>query len=48
MKELSVPGIKYEGNKNEAGALFQAITLTKRMFVNNTRNIGLFWLRMGM
>lgn len=45
---LSVMGDKYEGNRNDASPVYQTLILTKRSFVNNTRNIGLFWLRLIM
>ncbi|KAG1652464.1 hypothetical protein FOA52_009206 [Chlamydomonas sp. UWO 241] len=41
-------GDEYKGNINQASLLTQNLVLAKRMFVNNTRNIGVFWLRLGM
>jgi len=45
---LSAVGEEYKGNENRACPIYQAYVLTKRTFVNNTRNIGIFWLRLGM
>ena len=39
---------EYKGNINEANPLYQTWVLTKRTFLNNLRNIGVFWLRLGM
>lgn len=46
--ELTTKGRIYEGNVNEAFWLTQNLWLSRRMFVNNVRNIGVFWLRLGM
>lgn len=45
---LSQQGDEYTGNSNDASYITQNVTLTRRMFVNNLRNIGVFWLRLGM
>ncbi len=38
--ELTTKGRVYEGNLNEASWLTQNLWLSRRMFVNNVRNIG--------
>ncbi|GAX82112.1 hypothetical protein CEUSTIGMA_g9540.t1 [Chlamydomonas eustigma] len=45
---LSTVGAPYVGNENKASFMYQVYVLTKRTFENNTRNIGVFWLRLGM
>jgi len=44
----SEPTREYLGNVNLASPLTQNLVLSQRMFVNNVRNIGVFWLRLGM
>ena len=45
---LSIKAGRYKGNINEANPICQTWVITKRTFLNNLRNIGVFWLRAGM
>ncbi|KAF5826796.1 ABC-2 type transporter-domain-containing protein [Dunaliella salina] len=42
------PQPKYDASGNQANPIFQALVLSQRMFVNNTRNVGVFWVRLVM
>ena len=42
------PGTKYEAALDTPGWAFQTSVLTVRTFMNNWRNVGLFWMRLGM
>lgn len=42
------PREKFEPLEAGPSALFQTIVLTKRTFVNNLRNVGVFWMRLAM
>uniref|UniRef100_A0A7S3R9H3 ABC transporter domain-containing protein n=1 Tax=Dunaliella tertiolecta TaxID=3047 RepID=A0A7S3R9H3_DUNTE len=42
------PGPKYESSGNQANPIYQALILSQRMFVNNMRNVGMFWIRLVM
>lgn len=48
VKSLSALAGEYKGNVNEASPVYQTWIVTKRTFLNNLRNIGVFWLRLGM
>jgi len=45
---MSAQGAAYEAGENQASYFTQLWWLTKRMFLNNWRNIGIFHLRLGM
>ncbi|KAF5841257.1 P-loop containing nucleoside triphosphate hydrolase protein [Dunaliella salina] len=42
------PGPKYDASGNQANPMYQALVLSQRMFVNNMRNVGMFWIRLVM
>lgn len=42
------PGEKYEANLGQPGWPYQTTILTWRTFLNNLRNVGVFWMRLGM
>lgn len=44
----ATPGKRYSGLPNTVSALSQTLTLTQRTLVDSTRDIGVFWLRLGM
>ncbi|PNH10695.1 ABC transporter G family member 12 [Tetrabaena socialis] len=48
VQELSQPGDEYGCSTCGANPLYQVLVLTRRMFINNWRNIAVFWLRLGM
>lgn len=49
VKELHTnPGEKYKDLREQPGWLFQTGILSWRTFLNNLRNIGVFWMRLGM
>lgn len=44
----SNPGEKYEADTKKPSWAYQNAILTWRTFLNNMRNVGIFWLRLGM
>eukprot|EP00798_Chlamydomonas_sp_ICE-L_P028073 gene28073-31177_t len=52
LEHASQVGVKYDvgagGRETTPSFLYQNMVLTQRLFVNNVRNIGVFWLRLGM
>ncbi|EFJ40488.1 hypothetical protein VOLCADRAFT_99753 [Volvox carteri f. nagariensis] len=48
LKELTQEGEEYRCVSCGASSAYQVAILTKRMLVNNWRNIAVFWLRLGM
>jgi hypothetical protein len=44
----AVPGVKYKGTPNTVSAFSQTLTLTHRTLLDSTRDVGVFWLRLGM
>ena len=48
VQELSVPGEEYLATGSQASWLYQTGVLTYRNLIVNVRDIGVFWLRLGM
>jgi len=48
MRLLSRPGTVFSGNRSDASPWTQLLFLTRRTFLSNVRNIGIFWLRVIM
>lgn len=48
VSKLSAKGAEYKCTACHASRLTQMWVLSYRMFLNNARNIGVFWLRLGM
>ncbi|KAG2436775.1 hypothetical protein HXX76_006299 [Chlamydomonas incerta] len=48
VKERSMQGEEYSLAREQPNWFYQVWVLTKRMLVNNWRNIAVFWLRLGM
>ncbi|KAG2444072.1 hypothetical protein HYH02_009015 [Chlamydomonas schloesseri] len=48
VEERSTQGEVYEPSREGPNWFYQVYVLTKRMLVNNWRNIAVFWLRLGM
>ncbi|KAG2485433.1 hypothetical protein HYH03_015813 [Edaphochlamys debaryana] len=46
--QLTARGEEYRMGDSRPNPIYQVMVLTKRMFVNNWRNIAVFWLRLGM
>ena len=44
----AAPGDKYSSRGQQPGWLFQTSVLTVRTFLNNLRNVGVFWMRLAM
>lgn len=42
------PGTKYEANLNFPSWTYQTVVLTHRTYLNNFRNVGVFWMRLAM
>ena len=42
------PGTKYEANLNHPSWTYQTAVLTWRTYLNNFRNVGVFWMRLAM
>lgn len=42
------PGVKYEAATNQPSWPYQTGVLTHRTFINNYRNVGVFWMRLAM